>query len=389
MAEAQGATIALPSDFNPFSDEPYVPSAAAPDAGQPPANTPPDSGQPPADAPPADTPPITFDPNAFVKEKFGFDSVEEAENFVKTSKEKAEKPFEFKDDNSRKIFDAIQEGKIDDIYNVLNQQKRIEKLTTGDVNPEIAVDIIKTDLQNKYKDLTSDEVDMLFYERYNFPRKPEQDLADTDEEYAEKVASWKSQVEFLEKRMVIDAKVIRPELEKLKTEFVLPDVYNRAAQDQEAQQRALELQQREQNSQQARIEYEKALDLQYNSFEGFNVTVKDEEVEIPVAFSVSQDERTQIKQELSDFDGVAYLENRWFTKEGKPNIIQAMSDKYILENFPKILQKVANESAAQMKLQLIKKQGNITVGNQTTPQGTPTKNPQEVNDQLANWAFGV
>lgn len=388
MAETNEATFALPKDFDPFSDAPYTPTVIVPDGG----TTTPDAGMPPPDSgtlPPDSGTPPAFDTNAFIKEKFGFDSLEEAETSIKTLREKAEKPFEFKDDNSRRIFDAIQEGKIDDVYNVLNQQKKIEKLITGDVNAEIAAEIIRTDLENKYKDLTSEEVNMLFYERYNFPRKPEQELSDTDDEYETKVLDWKSQVEFMEKRMVIDAKVIRPDLAKLKADFVLPDVYNRAAQEQAAQEAALKEQEKLTKSQAARLEYEKALDLQYNSFEGFNVTVKDEEVEIPVSFTVSQDERTQIKQELSDFDGVAYLENRWFDKEGKPNVTQAMSDKYILENFGKILQKVANESAAQMKLQLIKKQGNITVGSQVTPQGSQKANTQEVNDMLANWAFGT
>lgn len=370
----------VPVDFNPFSDEPYkaadeVPVAIVPNTENAASTDPPASE------------PIGFDPNSFVKEKFGFENLEEAETAIKNFREQKQNQFEFKDDNSKRLFDAIQEGKTDDVYNILNEQKKLEKLTTGELNSNLAVDIIKTDLLNKYKELTSDEVDILFYEKYNFPKKPEQDLSDTDEEYEDKVKGWQSQVDFLEKRMIIDAKVLRPELAKLKGDLVLPDVYNRAALQKEAEQRELDSEQQAQISQQARVEYEKALDLQYNSFEGYNVSVKDEEVDIPISFAVSQEERLAIKQELSDFDGIGYLENRWFTKEGKPNVTQAMSDKYVLENLPKILQKVANEAASQMKLHLIKKSGNITVGGQTTPQGTVPNTQQDVMNSLAEWAF--
>jgi len=78
----------------------------------------------------------SFDPNQFVKERFGYETVEEAENEFRKLKEKPS--FEFKDDVSKTLFDAIKEGKADDVYEVLNQQKRLEKLTTSELNAEIA-----------------------------------------------------------------------------------------------------------------------------------------------------------------------------------------------------------------------------------------------------------
>ena len=63
-----------------------------------------------------------FDSNQFVKERFGYDSVEQAEQEFKKLKEQPS--FEFKDDVSRTLFDAIKEGKADDVYEILNQQKR-------------------------------------------------------------------------------------------------------------------------------------------------------------------------------------------------------------------------------------------------------------------------
>ena len=320
----------------------------------------------------------SFDPNQFVKERFGFESVEQAEEEFKKFKEPKEE-FKFQDDMSKTLFDAIKEGKTDDVYQILNQQKKLDKLISSELTPDLAVDIIKTNIQNKYKDLTSDEVDLLFYDQYFVPSKPEQSYDESDEDYATKVKTWQSQVDYLDKKMMIEAKVIRPELTKLKSELKLPDIYG------EAQQEANSREELE-NMQQARSVYEKTLDSDFQSFSGFTVSVKDEDVEIPISFNVAEDERLAMKNSLTDFDSDSYFGERWFAEDGKPKVQQIMADKYLLENYNKILQKVANEAASQRMLAHLKKTGNINI-NQPTPQGTPTPNANAERDRLAAWAF--
>ena len=322
----------------------------------------------------------TFDPNQFVKERFGFESVEEAEEKIKKLKETENNVnFDFSNNLSRTLFDAIKEGKADEVYEVLSQQKKIDRLTTSELTPDLAVDIIKTNLQSKYKDLTPDEVDLLFYDNYFFPAKPEKDDYDSDEDYEKKLSTWQSQVDYVEKKMMIDAKVIRPELSKLKEDIILPDIYGfeQAERIQQQEQAALA---------QARSIYESTLNSEFNSFNGFNVLVKDEDVEMPISFNVAEEERIKMKEVLSDFDTENYFDGRWFNEDGKPKVQQIMSDIYLLENFPKILQKVGNEAASQRLAAHLKRSGNISI-NQTSPQGTPKENPNSAMDALANWAF--
>ena len=378
------APVELAEGFNPFSDEQQIQKAEGAPANNTAAESPVvNESASTVDLTETNSQPETqsFDPNAFIKERFGFDTVDEAEQeFMRLIEEREKQPqFDFSDDISRTLFDAIREGKTDDVYDILSQQKRLEKLTTAEVTPDLAYDIIKTNIQNKYQDLTADEVDLLFYESYNFPPKPEQGYEETDEDYKEKVQNWQSQVDFIEKRMVIDAKVIRPELNKLKSDLKLPDIYGMGEYESALQEESEALGR-------ARTNYERALDSQFNSFGGFNVSVKDEEVEIPISFNVADEERLALKQELSDFDGEAYLESRWFNEEGEPNVKQIMADKYVLENLPRILQKVANEAASQRLLAHLKKTGNITL-NQQTPQGAVQQTPNADMDRLAAWAF--
>jgi len=379
------APIKLAEGYNPFGDDNFVPQAQPPVEVTPTATEGQGQETPPVpqndEQKPQETPPVqTFDPNQFVKERFGYESVEQAEQEFKKLKEKPS--FEFKDDVSKTLFDAIREGKADDVYEVLNQQKRLDRLTTAELNTELAAEIVKTNIKNKHKDLSSEDVDLLFYDQFYVPLKPEQGYDETDEDYAVKVNQWKSQADYIERKLMIEAKVVRPELAKLKSEIVLPDIYN------EAEFRA-QSQQEEEMMQQARSIYEKTLNSDFQSFNGFNVSVKDADVEIPITFNVGEEERLAMKNDLEDFDSDSYFDNRWFTEDGKPNVKQIMADKYLLENRDKIFSKIANEAASQRLLAHLKNNGNININQTPTPQGTkPDLNGIEAERQrMAEWAF--
>ena len=377
------APITLAEGYNPFSDEnaPQVQQQVevAPTATNEPAQAaPPQQEETKVEEQTAST--QSFDSNQFIKERFGYDSVEEAEQEFKKLKEQPS--FEFKDDVSKSLFDAIKEGKADDVYEILNQQKRLEKLTSSELTPDLAAEIVKTNIKNKYKDLSADDVELLFYDQHFVPLKPEQGYDESDEDYAGKVKTWQSQVDYAERKLMIEAKVIRPELEKLKSEIKLPDIYNEARREAESQEE-FEI------MQQARSIYEKTLDSDFQSFNGFNVSVKDEDVEIPISFNVAEDERLAMKNDLTDFDSDSYFEGRWFTKDGKPNVQQIMADKYLLENREKIFSKIANEAASQRLLAHLKKNGNININQSPTPQGAkPDLNGTEAERlRMAEWAF--
>jgi hypothetical protein len=378
------APITLAEGYNPFSDE-NAPQTQQQVEVAPTANDEPNNEQSAQtiqnDEPKQEqTSSQSFDPNQFVKERFGYETVEEAENEFRKLKEKPS--FEFKDDVSKTLFDAIKEGKADDVYEVLNQQKRLEKLTTSELNAEIAAEIVKTNIKNKHKGLSNEDVELLFYDQFFVPLKPEQGYDESDDDYAAKVSQWQSQVDYTERRLMIEAKVLKPEIEKLRSEITLPDIYNESGRQAESQ-AEFEI------MQEARSIYEKTLDSDFQSFNGFNVSVKDEDVEIPISFNVAEEERLAMKDDLKDFDTDLYFESRWFDKEGKPNVQQIMADKYLLENREKIFSKIANEAASQRLLAHLKKNGNININQTPTPQGAkPDLNGIEAERlRMAEWAF--
>jgi hypothetical protein len=378
------APITLAEGYNPFSDENAPQTQQQVEVAPTATNDEPSNEQQTAQVvqndEPKDQSNQSFNPNQFVKERFGYETVEEAENEFRKLKEKPS--FEFKDDVSKTLFDAIKEGKADDVYEVLNQQKRLEKLTTSELNAEIAAEIVKTNIKNKHKGLSNEDVELLFYDQFFVPLKPEQGYDESDDDYATKVNQWQSQVDYTERRLMIEAKVLKPEIEKLRSEITLPDIYNESGRQAESQ-AEFEM------MQEARSIYEKTLDSDFQSFNGFNVSVKDEDVEIPISFNVAEEERLAMKDDLKDFDTDLYFESRWFDKEGKPNVQQIMADKYLLENREKIFSKIANEAASQRLLAHLKKNGNININQTPTPQGAkPDLNGIEAERlRMAEWAF--
>lgn len=382
------APIQLAEGYNPFGDDNFAPQTQAPVEVAPTVQNEPNNDQQSAQSNQEGQNSVDqtsgFDPNTFIKERFGFDSVDEAEEAFARLIEENERntQFEFKDDISRTLFDAIKEGKADDVYEVLNQQKRLEKLTTSELNYEIAAEIVKTNIKNKHKSLSTEDVDLLFYDQFFVPLKPEQGYDETDEDYALKVNQWQSQADYIERKLMIEAKVLKPEIEKLRSEISLPDIYNEAG-------RRAEFEAEAEQMQFERSIYERSLDSDFQSFNGFSVSVKDEDVEIPISFNVAEEERLAMKNDLEDFDTDLYFESRWFDKEGKPNVQQIMADKYLLENREKIFSKIANEAASQRLLAHLKKNGNININQTPTPQGTrPDLNGIEAERlRMAEWAF--
>lgn len=322
----------------------------------------------------------SIDYTSFVKETFGYDSVESAKEEFKKLKETTQKEeLKFANEDSEKLYKAWVEGKQDEVYNYLSSQKRIDKLLNSDVNENSAEEIIKLSIQNKNKDLSDDEVDFVFNKKFSIPSKPVQSYDLTDEDYSSMLNEWENKVSAIKKELIIEAKMAKPEIEKLKSELTLPNIQQSQGIDQPTQEELQEVEQ-------YRKDYETALETNYKTFGGFNVMFKDGDIEFPITYTPTEEEKVSLKTTLKDFDTNDYFGKRWFAEDGNPKIHDIMADKYFLENKDKILQKVANEAANQMRLQMMEKKSNIDLKGSVSQKAF---NPQQKSEMesLAAWAF--
>lgn len=320
------------------------------------------------------------DADEWLKNTFGFENADSAKAEIEELRKLREsastkEEIKFANEASENFFNLLKEGKEDDIYNYLQEKKRIEKLTSSDVDDNTAAEIIKLNMQKKYKDLTESEIEYKFNKQFGVPAKPVQQDVETDEEYNERLSNWESKVKDIKTEMMIEAKLARPELERLKSELTLPDIKRESGQ-QGPTQEELEAQAKFVDS------FKQSAKNALNSFDGFNVMVKDEEVEIPLSYSVSQEEKAAIEAQISqfaesNFDANAILANRWLTEDGELNTAQVIRDLALLQSEGKINQKFVNEAASKRLAEHIRRTSNISVTSRTPQQ---TFSPEQKSD---------
>jgi hypothetical protein len=273
------------------------------------------------------------------------------------------------------------ESKEDEIYNYIHQKRELDRLEKYDIaDANQAAEILRANLQYKYKGtLSSQEIDRLFSKQYSLPTKPIQSLEQTDEDYALATQAWEQQVSEKQMDMIIEAKMTKPELSKLKSQIVQPEIQKPQLQQQGPTQEELAA------AEAGRKAYLGALESGYQNFKGYSVVAKDGEVQLPINYTVTPEELTASKQTLENFNINDFFGSRWFDESGNPKVTVMQEDLYDLVNRDKIHQKIANEAAAQMKAYLIKNQNNINLNSVNQNMG-PTANqapPKTESQSLA------
>ena len=373
--------------FNPFSDNSW--SEQRPDLSQPEQTT----EQQPEQATTTSSPDTQeyeeeiVDADEWLKREFNWESadaakaeIEELRKLRETASSQAE--IEFANEQSAKFFKLLQEGKEDDLYSFLENKKKIDRLTSTDLNNATAAEIIKLNMAQKYKDLTREEIEYKFNKQFGIPNRPVQKDIETDEEYQDRLSNWESRARDVETELMIEAKLAKPELERFKSELVLPDIQF------ESQNQAQGPTQEELDAQAAMIDgFKRNVESALKSFDGFSVSVKDEEVEIPLSYAVSDEERNVVASQLerfadSNFDANAVLAERWLKEDGRGgyelNTNQIVRDLALLQSEGRINQKFVNDAAAKRLAEHIKKTSNVTVTSRTPQQ---TFSPEQKSDR--------
>lgn len=325
-----------------------------------------------------------YDANEYLKQKLGFDDWDTAAQEIEQLKKSKESPsLTFENEQSRKYYEYAKENKEEDLLAFLQEKKKIDKLANADIkDANTAAEIIKLNMYQKNKELEQDEIEFLFKEKFNIPEKPEQGYDELDSEYENRVSKWESKVNEIEKRLIIEAKLAKPELEKIKSQLVLPDI----------SQNNLTFTQEEIEAQKKYInDFFVSANEVVNSFDGFSATVKDEGVDFNVAYTPSQEERQIVTEQLREFaennlDANVIFAQRWVNDDGTLNTKQMTKDLFLLQNEGKIAQKYVNDAANKRLAMHLKKQSNINLSSTNSGTFSPS-NQQSEMDKLAAVMF--
>lgn len=333
------------------------------------------------------------DADEWLKGQFGWENADAAKAEIeelRKLKESAssQSEIEFANEQSAKFFKLLQEGKEDDLYSFLENKKKFDRLSSiTDLDTRSAAEIIKLNMQQKYKDLTPAEIEYKFNKQFAVPSKPNQGDMETDDEYQERLQSWEAKAKDIETEMFIEAKLAKPELEKFKNELVLPDVQF------ESEPQGYKPTQEELEAQAALMDqFRESAKAALSSFDGFSVSVKDEEVEIPLSYAVSDEEKNAVASQLdrfadANFDANVVLAERWLKEDGKGgyqlDTNQIIRDLTLLQSDGKMNQKFVNDAASKRLTEYIKRTSNVSVTSQTA-QSTfnPSSSKSELDKQI-------
>ncbi len=295
---------------------------------------------------------------------FGYENEESAKTEIVKLKEQKPQEYKFENEESQRLAEAISKGDRKAVRQILETQERLEQYTTAEVSDDNAADIIKMGMQLKYKDLSPKEIEYKYNKEFGLPKEPTQNVDELEDEFAVRKQAWQEKVDDIKMNRNIEAKLAKPELEKLKSTIVLPEFNkpeNQAAANQLSDAQLKEI----------RDSFLRALDSNYNKVEGFTTQVKDELVDYPVQFKIPDEAKVAIKEKLADGINIDdYMGKRWFDANGTPNIEKIVTDIYQLENLDKILSGVANKSASERWEVYQKSTKNLNVNTTNTP--TPT-----------------
>lgn len=267
----------------------------------------------------------------------------------------------YENEISAQIHQALLEGKHDEVYKFLEQNNKIEKLSSAEIKDRgIAEEVVKTAMRIKYADLTDDEINYKFNRQFKLPKEPVQGLAETDDEFQERMDEYNQKVQDINTELMIEAKSARPEIAKQKAEIKLPSLGNKPKSPEELA------------SQQAYIEsYLNSAESTINDFSGMNVEFQDEGLSLTSSYTPSIEEKQAIAQMMDDladseFDANSLFADRWVNDDYSLNTKQIAEDLWFFQNKDKIVQKLVNDAVAKRMTEYRKQTSNISVsgGNQ-------------------------
>ncbi len=299
-----------------------------------------------------------LEPNVWLEREFGWKDAQTAKSEIEELRKlKEAKP------NDKSVQEWLTE-KEDEIYSAIEQKKKFQKAESLNVeDSKQAAQLLQLSYQLKYKDLTQSEIADLFEEKYQKPEKPEQQLDQTDEEYRASLNQWQARCESIDKKIVRDAKIERPDVLKLKTEIVFPDIPTRKeepqTQNQPSQEDLLA-------AEKFKTEFLQTATKSVNEFKGFTAQVKNKDVDFTVSYVPSIEEKAAVENTLKSIAEVGFNVNnlfaqRWVKEDGTMDTAKMVTELAFLDNKEKVLQKVATEAANQ-RLEMYlkgKKQVNI------------------------------
>lgn len=316
------------------------------------------------------------DADTYLTEQLGVKSWEEAKAALaelSQLKEAAKTPFELKfaNDQSRALHEAILAGKTDDVYEILDTQRKVSAVSS--MKPAEA---IKLHIQQTNKSFKSIDVEDVFEEKYAYPEKPEQRTEELDNEFEAREEKWKAAKEKIDRRIERDAATAKTELSKLSAELKIPEIPKPIVNEPDNQVDTKELE---------RLDMETKAAYSKLSPKDIQMVFKFNDEASKLAFDiVYEPEKETFDESVSLASDMNAYFSTYHDKDGSPKRVEFLKDLYAGRNIQKIVSEAIVQAVNQERIRALKFQKNIGDGTQRSFVYQP---PSDI-DKLKQQVFG-
>jgi hypothetical protein len=321
-------------------------------------------------------PSTQLDFEALLAEKTGgkFKSVDE---ILKLTEQQVAPEINFANETSKKVFEYLKEGKVDEFMSVYQQQKMLESVDKLDTD-----NVLKLKIKYENPELTQEEIEDEFESRYGVEQPDiDEDLDDAAdiEKAKKKFEREKSAMERLKKK---DLKEAKDFLQEKKQEIVLPDIQSSKTQQQEAQGPEVD----EVAIKEYRDKYLNSIPKTIDEIVGFESKYKDSELEFNTTYVIDANEKNALKEKMSNFTLQDYFVPRYINEQGDFDTESIAHDLYVLENFDKIVEAHVSQAVNQTKSMFVKGLKNANF-QESVSRSLPDEQ-KATQDEMVNYFFG-
>ncbi len=243
----------------------------------------------------------------------------------------------FKDEASRLLYQAILEGKDDEVANYLAAKKK-------DYNTMSDADVLREHMKAQNPLWTEKDIDLEMKQKFKaIPAKI--DVSEIDEYDTDAISQandHNENVEYLENVREREARIARAELDKNKPKVELPKIDFTQAQEEFTPEQI----------QQAKEQWEQAVESEIPKLSDIKVKVGDEEV----IYKATDDEKKEFTAIMKNFNDLDYLTKRgWYDEQGNINVLKVAEDVRLLESKDKMFASFATQLKSKSTKEVISK----------------------------------
>lgn len=291
----------------------------------------------------------------------------------------AEKPntqdINFANETSKKVFEYLKEGKVDEFLNVYQQQQKLTNLEKLDTD-----NVLKLKMKYENPELTDEEVEDEFNYKYGIEQPDIDEDLDSPEEIAKEKKRFERDKINMERLKKKDLKEAKDFLKEKKEEIVLPDIETRPTQQYQSNDAD------EAEVKEFRDKYLGTITTTIDDIVGFGNKYKDSELEFETTYVIDPNDKAGLKDKMENFTLQDYFVPRYINEDGSFDTETIAHDLYVIENLDKIIEAHVSQAVNQTKSMLVKSLKNA---NFQEPVSRRLPDEQQTShDEMVNFFFG-